>query len=63
MKYILGILPEIGGISHDDLGEQLYFGVPDNETDFMIAHADALSAEERGKLWHQLFDVGENTDL
>ena len=37
-------------------GSYLFFGVPNNTIEFIAAHADWLTPQERQDKWHELFD-------
>ena len=52
-----GILRHLAGIELVEFGSYLYFGVPNRTTEFIAAHTDELTTQERQDKWHELFDL------
>ena len=51
-----GILRHLAGVELVDFGSYLFFGAPNNTIEFIAAHADWLTPQERQDKWHELFD-------
>ena len=51
-----GILRHLAGVKLVDFGSYLFFGAPNNTIEFIAAHADWLTPQERQDKWHELFD-------